>query len=91
MPTTTAGLDGSELPQATTLLGLFSQLVTALVASATTVLIAARVPGLDVGGLDTGDTGGQGHGPIMPPPLKPDHPPPGLSRGSGVRLSGLRY
>lgn len=57
MPTTvaaTAGLGGAELPQATTLLGLFSQFGTAfgtaLVASTITVLIAARFPDLDVDG-----------------------------------------
>lgn len=57
MPTTVAAtsrLDGPELPQAATVLALFSQLGnalgTALVASTITVLIATRIDGIDTGG-----------------------------------------
>ncbi|MGP3916576.1 hypothetical protein [Nonomuraea sp. 10N515B] len=53
MPTTVAAtrsLDGPELPQASTVLALFSQLGTALVASTITLLITARVDGLDTDG-----------------------------------------
>lgn len=57
MPTTvaaTSALDGPELPHATTVLTLFSQLGnalgTALTASTITLLIAARVDGLDTDG-----------------------------------------
>lgn len=56
MPTTVAAnsnLDGPELPQAATLLALFSQLGnalgTALVASTITLLITTRIDGLDTG------------------------------------------
>ncbi|MFC7456710.1 MFS transporter [Brachybacterium sp. GCM10030267] len=57
MPTTVAAtsrLEGAELPQATTVLMLFSQLGnalgTALVASTITLLVDLRIEGLDAGG-----------------------------------------